>query len=250
MRGMGAAEPKMGASAWNIKACLKPLLAETISHAQPLYQPPCQREFAESCCCCTGTCHCLWCAGTFHLCWSVCGVLMTSDDMEMKVKGLRSPKVSFSDVIFSFYFHRCWLQDEKAVSFGVIHNPKRHFLNFMPASRAFLFMRLNWLASEKPHSWYLFSLEICGQRDPCQHYTVFQLKTTWQLMDQVHWSSLGGVFPCKDLTSHLPSTVIVKPSGLWYFQSDLLQSSAVSRVNAATGNERMLMLWGGMDMNN
>lgn len=116
--------------------------------------------------------------------------------------GLRSPKVAFSGVIFHFIFTdilylQCrMLQNEKVVSFSVIHNPKRHFLNFMPASRAFLFMRLNWLASEKPHSWYLCPLEICGQRHPCQHYSPSSWNShgSWW-PDQVHWSSLE-VFFC------------------------------------------------------
>lgn len=192
-RGMGAAEPKIGASAWNIKAYLKPLPAETISHAQPLYQPSCQREYAEGCCLFHQHLSLLvmwWNIPPFQHCVSVCGAIMTSmtwkwewlarnpSEMWSDITkcGLRSPKVAFSNVIFHFIFTdilylQCrMLQNEKVVSFSVIHNPKRHFLNFMPASHAFLFMQLNWLASEKPHSWYLCPPEICGQRDPCQHY--------------------------------------------------------------------------------
>lgn len=190
-----------------------------------------------------------WNIPPFHHCWSVCGVLMTSDDMEMNVEGLWSPKVAFSDVIFSFYFHRCWLQDEKAVSFSVIHNPKRHFLNFMSASRAFLFMRLNWLASEKPHSWYLFSLEICGQRDPCQHYS---------LPAENHMAADGsGPLKQPGRCFSMQRSDISSPKYCyclteWALKFSVWFAAIVCSfsVNAATGNERMLMLWGGMDMNN
>lgn len=53
------------------------------------------------------------------------------------------------------------------------------------ASRKFLFMQLNWFASEKPHSWYLCPLEICGQCISCQHlHFAPQLKSTCPQMTQ------------------------------------------------------------------
>lgn len=115
-------EPKIGASACNIKAYLKPLPAETVSRTQPLYQPCCQR----------GVCRGLL---LFHrhlslehstipalfIClWSLNGKGWHGNEsapVETRLKcwrhillfallsWLRSPKVAFS-----VYFHICCMQ--------------------------------------------------------------------------------------------------------------------------------------------
>lgn len=85
-KGAGAAEPKIEHLLGILKHISKLSSTETASRSQALYQECCQREYAEllllllhlsllvMC----------WNIPPFQLCLSVCGVLMTSGDMEMR----------------------------------------------------------------------------------------------------------------------------------------------------------------------
>lgn len=169
-----AAEPKIGASAWNIKAYLKPLPAEARS-------TPLSASLSAGVCRGLVLLHrhlslpvMLWNIPPFQHCLSVGGVLMTSDDVEMRVClwermlkcGRHMPllaallKVAFSDVIFKFIFtdkyiftvvccnmmklfHLVSSAIPRAVSSfsGMLHSWRR-------ANCVFLFMWLNWFVSD------------------------------------------------------------------------------------------------------
>lgn len=141
--------------------------------------------------------------------------------------GLRSPKVAFSNVIFHFIFTdifsveccrmRKWFH---SVSFTIPRGISS--ILCQPVMHSCL---CNLIGShQRSH--------IPGIYAPWRyvvsvtHANITFSPSSWNphgswWPDQVHWSSLGGVFLCDDLISHLPSTVIVKQIGLWNFQSDL-----------------------------